>query len=545
MAGKISRRELLKGQFAKKRSLEHLNPKWPTEQVAKRIKQKLSNTPPITKLDKNDDFPPELNVRSSKKRLSAVDWNEEAAAHLLRRTLFAPTFAEIQSAANSTLQATVDQLLVDQTLPDVPGDWINDAAPDWRNLSEEEINVIVDLFFQRHDIIREWWMKLMSAPTLSIRETMTLFWHDHFATGASKVFFPQAVYEQNNVLRENCLGDFKTMVRKISFGPAMMIWLDTIDSTKDAPNENFGREILELFTLGVDNYTQTDIIEAARAFTGYLTDGVETNYDYDLGTGNNNFWNHYNDNHDFTEKTFLDQTGDWDGDEIINIIFEQDALAKFICTKLYQWFLYEQVDDDFVDGMADVFRSSDYNIKTVMEYLLTSGHFYDPAFRGAKYKNPLNIVQGGIRQFGLHDKVFPQYFLIGWQWFMGMMPLEPPDVSGWPGYRSWLNSITLPIRKIAATNLIDGESWEVLGFMTDVVAIAQSTTDPNNAEILIQDLALLMFGTPLTDTLKSNLLTTLLDGMSIGEWNINDTDSEDNLRDLFLYMARLPEYQLI
>ncbi|NHZ87051.1 MAG: DUF1800 family protein, partial [Planctomycetia bacterium] len=219
--------------------------------------------------------------------------------------------------------------------------------------------------------------------------------------------------------------------------------------------------------------------------------------------------------------------------------------SKFICTKLYQWFLYEQVDDSFVDGMADVFRNSNYNIKTVMEYFLTSEHFYDPVFRGAIIKNPLNIVQGGIRQFGLHGNVFPDDFLIGWQWFMGMMPLDPPDVSGWPGYRSWLNSITFPIRKIASINLLDGDGWEDLGFMTDVKTIAQSTTDPNDAEILVEDLALLMFGTPLIDTLKSNLLTALLDGMSIGEWNINAVGAEDRLRNLFRYMVRLPEYQLI
>ncbi len=545
MAGKISRRDLLKGQFVKKRYLEHLNPKWPTEQVAKRIKQKLSDTPPITKLAEYSDSPPEVNVRSSNKRLKTVDWNEETATHLLHRTLFAPTFTEIQSAVNSTLAETVNQLLSDQILPDPPGDWINEAAPDWENLSEQDINNLVDLYFSRIDATREWWMNLMSAPTLSIRETMTLFWHDHFATGSSKVFFPQAVYGQNNILRENCLGNFKTMVRKTTFDPAMMIWLDLIDSTKDAPNENFAREVLELFTLGVDNYTQNDIVEGARAFTGYLTNGVETNYDYNLGTGNSNFGNYYNNNHDFTEKTFLGQTGNWDGDDIIDIIFEQDATAKFICTKLYQWFLFEQVDDDFVNGMADVFRNSNYNIKTVMDYLLTSEHFYDPVFRGAMIKNPLNIVQGGIRQFGLHDKVFPEDFLIGWQWFMGMMPLDPPDVSGWPGYRSWLNSITLPIRKIASINLLDGEGWEELGFITDVKAIAQSTTDPNDAEILVKDLALLMFGIPLTDTLKSNLLTALLDGMSIIEWNIDDAGAVDRLRNLFRYMARLPEYQLI
>ncbi|NHZ85604.1 MAG: DUF1800 family protein [Planctomycetia bacterium] len=545
MAGKISRRDLLKGQFVKKRSLKHLNPKWPTEQVAKSIKQKLSDTPPITKLTEYSDSPSELNIISSNKRLRAVDWNEETAAHLLRRTLFAPTFTEIQSAANSTLEETIDQLLSDQTLPGPPEDWVNEAAPDWDNLSEQDINNLVDLYFSRIDVTREWWMNLMSAPVLSIRETMTLFWHDHFATGSSKVFFPQAVYGQNNILRENCLGNFKTMVRKTTFDPAMMIWLDIIDSTKDAPNENFAREVLELFTLGVDNYTQNDIVEGARAFTGYLTDGVETNYDYNLGAGNSNFWNYYNDNHDFTEKTFLGQTGNWNGDDIINIIFEQSATAKFICTKLYQWFLYENVDDSFVDGMADVLRNSNYNIKTVMEYLLTSEHFYDPVLRGAIIKNPLNIVQGGIRQFGLHDKVFPDDFLIDWQWFMGMMPLDPPDVSGWPGYRSWLNSITFPIRKIALINLLDGDGWEDLGFMTDVKKIAQSTTAPNDAEILVKDLALLMFGTPLTETLKSNLLTALLDGMSISEWNINAVGAEDRLRNLFRYMARLPEYQLI
>ncbi len=544
MAGKISRRDLLRGQFKKKQNLDHLNPNWPTIHVAKKIKQILNDTLPITILNEYSDSPIKLNVRLSKTHPRVVDWNEETAAHLLRRTLFAPTYTEIQSAANSTLEETVNQLLSDQTLPDLPGDWTNEAAPNWGNLSEQEINELVDTYFERHDIIREWWMNLMTATTLSIREVMTLFWHDHFATGANKVFFPQAVYEQNNVLRDNCLGEFKSMVRKITFGPAMMIWLDTIDSTKDAPNENFAREILELFTLDVDNYTQDDIIEAARAFTGYNTDGVETNYDYDGKTGNNKWWNYYSDNHDSDEKTFLGQTGTWDGDDIIDIIFEQDALAYFICKKIYQWFLYEQIDEDFVESMATVFRNSNHNIKSVMEYLLTSEHFYDPVFRGAMIKHPLNIVQGGVRQFEMHEKIFPEHFLIGWQWFMGMMPLEPPNVAGWPGYRSWLNSITIPIRKIASINLLDGDGWENLGFKIDVMTIAQSTTAPNTAETLVQDLALLMLGTPMNDILQNNLLTSLLGGMSPGEWNINIVGAEDRLRDLFRYMMRLPEYQL-
>lgn len=545
MAGKLTRRDLLKGQFNRERDLSYLNYKWPTKKVAKVIKRKLADTPPVSVLPANNEAPHKLKVQSTTAKLKSINWNQDTAAHLLRRTTFAPTYEEIENAANSTLEDTVEQLLADRDLPSPPGDWIDESAPDWNNLTEQDVNELVETYFERHDEMRNWWMNLMSSNTLSIRETLTLFWHDHFATGADKVFYPQAVYEQNNVLRENCLGDFKAIVRKISFGPAMMIWLDTVESTKDALNENFAREILELFTLGVDNYTQTDIIEASRAFTGYTTNGVNTNYDYDSASGNTTFWNHYYYNHDYTEKTFLGQTGTWNGDDIINIIFEQDALAYFICKKIYQWFLYEHVDEDFINNMANVFRTNSYSIKSVMEYLLTSEHFYDAVFRGAKIKNPLVLVQGTIRQFELNDKTFPEDFLISWQWFLGMMPLEPPDVSGWPGYRSWLNSITLPIRKIAAINFLEGEGWEDLGFRIDVKQIAKSTSDHTDAETLVEDLATLMFAIPLTETLKNNLLNVLLDGMSVGEWSIDAYGAEERLQNLFRYMMRLPEYQLV
>lgn len=550
MAGKhISRRSLLGLDLKKSYPISRLNPNWPTPKVAALYKSFLKNKLYPYHPEPTQFKPIPIPISRSNQTNPTVDWNENSVAHLLKRILPAPRYSEILEISQLSLTETVDLILTDLPLPEPPGDWVTEAVPAWGELSDEEIINIIELYFERSYILIDWWIMRMTQSPVSITESMTLFWHNHFATSQEKVFFPQAMYEQNEAIREHCLGNFKMLLRKITFGPAMMIWLDTNGSKKWSPNENFGRELLELFTLGVDHYTQEDIVEASRAFTGYVTNGLMTNYDFNTQTGWGIWWDDW---HDFDEKTFLGQTGNWTGDDIINIILEQDQTAIFLCEKIYQWFVYESVDESMVNEMAHVLRINDYEIKPVLDFLFSSDHFYDPALRGAKIRNPLSVIQGTVRQFDLDEATFPDLFFLQIHQFLGMLPMYPPDVAGWPGYRTWINSISLPIRKLLTTSLIDGNTFlGQLDQTIDVIALANSMYDSDESQFasiqMVRKCSLLLFGTPLSESMEADLLAILLDGAEPYDWFIDAPENNgqwNRFRDMIRFMMKKPEYQL-
>ena len=545
----LSRRVFFKGGKTSRPELKRLNPNWPTKRVAKLIRNNLKKNSPIYHPPKADELPPVLPVTHSTESLQVVDWDMGATRHLLSRTMFGPKYPEIKEASENSLEIKLSSILSTVSLPDPPGEWVNEPAPQWDALTGEEIQELIGQYREWMWDLRYWWMKGMMQNPINIQEMITLFWHNYFATAQSKVFYPQAMYQQNSIFREYGLGNFKELLRQVTFGPAMMIWLDIHQSKDVEPNENFPRELLELFTMGVDNYTQNDIVEAARAFTGYRTDGVETNYSFEEAAGSGWWWDEW---HDFDSKTFLGQTGHWNGDDIINIIMEQDATAVHICTRLYKWFVYQNVDETVVNEMANILRNNDYNIATVLYFLFSTEHFYDENFRGADIQNPLTLMQGLIRKCGMEEFDFSIVSFIHSQEFLGMLPLEPPDVSGWPGYRSWINSITLPVRKVQASSVITGQSpWGNFDVTTNVRALAQSMYDQNEegyaSEQIVRKLGFLFFGNPLSENLEERMLSVLLDGAEPYDWAINaplNNPQWDRMRDLMVYIMRVPEFQL-
>ena len=545
----LSRREFFKGGNASRPDLDRLNPNWPTKRVAKLYRKFLDSRPPIYHPSNLDEIPPVLPTTSSTQSPQDIDWDMGAARHLLSRTMFGPKYPEIKTASEDSMENTVSSMLTTIDLPEPPGDWVDEPAPQWDTLTEEEVQELIEQYSEWMWDMAYWWMKGMMRNSVNIHEMMALFWHNYFATAQSKVFYPQAMYQQNSIFREYGLGNFKELLRRVTFGPAMMIWLDIRRSTRNEPNENFARELLELFTMGVDNYSQDDIVEASRAFTGYVTNGVDTNYDFGNNTGTGWWWEEW---HDFEEKTFLGQTGNWNGDDIINIIMEQDETAVHICTRLYKWFVYQNVNETVVNEMADVLRTNDYNIATALEFLFTTEHFFDENFRGADIQNPLTLLQGLIRKCGMEEFEFSSEYFVHSQEFLGMLPLEPPDVSGWPGYRSWINSITLPVRKLQASSIITGQSpWGQFDFIADVRALAQSMYDPYEegyaSEQIVRKLGFLFFGNPLSENLEVRMLSVLLDGAEPYDWSINVPPGDSQwgrMRDLMIYIMRLPEFQL-
>ena len=546
----ISRRTFLTGNHSDARpDLDRLNPSWPTKRVAKFVREHLEKQPPIYHPPKTDEIAPVIPGTNNTESLQEVNWDMGAAKHLLSRSMFGPKYPEIKESSENSMELELSSILSYQPLPDPPGDWVDEDAPQWDALTEDEILELLQQYRIRMKDLGYWWMKGMMRNPVNIQEMITLFWHNYFATAQSKVIFPQAMYQQNSVFRQYGLGNFKELLRQVTFAPAMIIWLDLYQSTREEPNENFARELLELFTMGVDTYSQDDIVEAARAFTGYLTNGVETNYNFEEGSGTGNWWTN---KHDFGSKTFLGQTGHWNGDDIINIIMEQDATAIHICTRLYKWFVYQNVNETVVNEMANVLRNNNYNIATVLYFLFSTEHFYDENFRGSDIQNPVTLMQGLIRKCNMENFDFSISFFIHSQEFLGMLPLEPPDVSGWPGYRSWINSITLPVRKIQATSLITGQSpWGNFDMTTNVRALAQSMYNQNEegyaSEQIVKNLGFLFFGNPLSENLEERMLAVLLDGAEPYDWSINAPPNDpqwNRMKDLMIYIMRVPEFQL-
>ena len=222
----ISRRQFLKGHSKNERpDLDRLNPKWPTKRVAKIIRKNLKKSPPIYHPPKVDKHPPVLPVTNSIQSLQDVDWDMGAARHLLCRTMFGPKYPEIKEASENPMEIELSSILSTVNPPDPPGEWVNEPAPQWDALTTEEIQELIDQYREWMWDLRYWWMKGMMRNPINIQEMITLFWHNYFATAQSKVFYPQAMYQQNSILREYGLGNFKELLRQVTFGSAMMIWL--------------------------------------------------------------------------------------------------------------------------------------------------------------------------------------------------------------------------------------------------------------------------------------------------------------------------------
>ena len=261
-----------------------------------------------------------------------------------------------------------------------------------------------------------------------LQEKMTFFWHGHFATRINNAKFNK---QQLNTIRKNALGNFRDLLFAVSKSPAMLNFLNNQQNKKGHPNENFAREVMELFTMGIGNYTETDIREAARAFTGWGYD-KEGNYIERPKQ------------HDEGSKTFLGKTGNFSGDDVLNIILEQKSTAKFITTKIYKFFVNEKADEDIIAVLSENFYQSEYDIRKLMTEIFSSDWFYDQKNIGTRIKSPTELMVGMMRILPM-DIQNPENLVV-YQKLLGQTLLSPPNVSGWPSGRSWIDSSTLMLR---------------------------------------------------------------------------------------------------
>src|SRR6188768_3459112 len=272
------------------------------------------------------------------------------------------------------------------------------------------------------------WMHEMVNTGAQLREKLGFFWHGHFACRNLNVFYQQGLLD---IIRRNALGSFRTMLHEVSKSAAMLNFLNNQQNRKDHPNENFAREVMELFTLGRGNYTEDDVKEAARAFTGWSA-GLKGQFIFRRLQ------------HDYGSKTVLGKTGNYDGDEVLDILLSQKQTAKFITKKVYKFFVNDNVDDEKVNWLADRFYQSTYDIGKLMEDIFTSDWFYDEKNIGCKIKSPIELIAGIQRMLPMQLENEEAFTFL--QKALGQILFYPPNVAGWPGGKTWIDSSSLMLR---------------------------------------------------------------------------------------------------
>jgi uncharacterized protein (DUF1800 family) len=308
-----------------------------------------------------------------------------------------------------------------------------DQTDDMKRMIQEDRN-------KQEKALNNAWTKQLSETDAQLREKMTLFWHNHFACNIGNAYYEQQL---NNIERANALGNFKTLLLQVSQSPAMLQFLNNQQNQKGHPNENFARELMELFTLGRGHYTEQDIKESARSFTGWAYNGKTGDFTFRPNA------------HDVGIKTFMGQTANFCGEDIIDIIMGNKQTAIFICTKLYRYLVNDIPEAGHISQMADVFYKSNYEIKPLLEFIFLSDWFYDDKNIGNLVKSPIDFLTGLNRQFYISYQ--NPDVLMQFQRTLGQVLFRPPNVAGWPGGRNWIDSSSLMYRmKIPSTILNAG-----------------------------------------------------------------------------------------
>jgi uncharacterized protein (DUF1800 family) len=509
-------------------------------------------------------------------------WGFEQAAHLLRRTTFGPTYAQMKQATSDGLDATISLLFESQPLPADPIYYNFEDDPNIANgeswVDEPTNFTISGLNGGRKRSLQGWSFKAIRESGMNIREKMLLFWHNHFVVSDTNDSRFQHRYM--TLLRENALGNFKELVELITVDPSMLQYLNGTQSSKNAPNENYSRELLELFTIGkgdaagpgdYTNYTEDDVVQIARALTGWRHFDIDNLTQVQAG---------YNPNrHDTGDKQLSHRLNDviiTNGDEneyknVIDIIFQQEEVARFISRKLYRWFVHfdinSEVEANIIEPMAQMLIADNYDVQATLMALLSSEHFYDMSIRGCMITHPIDYLFKMVNTFELelNPDALQEYNILR-RLFTAMIPLEmimyaPPNVAGWKAYyqapqfyKIWINAVTLPVRMNYSDGLSDG--YNVSGFQVklNVLNFVASLDNPADPDDLITEIASILFAQPLVQEQVDSLKDS--HGITNPEWqdeyldystgNVSLEPAIDNkLKGLVKTMLKMPEIYLM
>jgi uncharacterized protein (DUF1800 family) len=371
--------------------------------------------------------------------LQSEDWDAVKARHLLNRAGFGIPEERARRLADITPNEAVRSLVDFERIPvdvaeprfilarlDTVDRWtaIRQMGEAERRKAGKELRREERAVIQR---LKGWWLERMATTSRPLEEKLALFWHGHFATSARKVKSSYINYALNQTFRENAAGNLKKLTLLVGQSPAMLRYLDNNRNTKFKPNENWARELMELFTLGVGNYTEEDIKNSARAFTGWTLNDLRFVYNKRA--------------HDFGQKFFFGKRGDFDGWDIVDMIFSRPETAEFICAKLWTFFAHEHPAPEIVRELARTLRESDYELKPVLLKMFLARDFYGPKALGSQVKSPAQFV---IKlAYDLKLDTAPYGFMARYSALLGQDLLTPPNVKGWNGGRAWINADTL------------------------------------------------------------------------------------------------------
>lgn len=462
-------------------------------------------------------------------------WYEKRARHAFRRIGYDANTTMIANALSQSPSQFIDQL-VDGALNALA--W---PEPSWANFTLADYNNLGVDFDEatqaNHDeLIGEVMHQMLNN---GLKGRMIMFWSNHFVTRLEEYYSSNHLYEYYRVIEANSFGDFQNFVNEIGTTSAMLIFLNGYENTANSPNENYARELYELFTLGVDNgYTQNDIVETSKALTGYNS---TTHWTVPISFNENTF--------NSSEKTIFGQTGNWGYDDVINILFQEKAplIAEFICGKLYTYFVNPTVNEDVVSDMAAIFVQ-DFNIANVLRVLFKSEHFFDAKSIGTLIKSPYDMSMAylNITGFSLDEDYFGSM-----RWFNGIIGqnmFEPVDVAGWQGDRDWINSSTLGgrwlITEWTVWHTLSNYNAELRSFAMD---ISNNSNDPYlvTKSIIDRFMPLELFTEEeyqvATDIFKFNVPQNYYDD---GVWNLQWESAPYQVVLLLIHLAKTPEYQL-
>lgn len=503
----------------------------------------------------------------------------DQVAYLLRRATFGPTSAQIKTFTGQTAAQILPKLLADQPAPALPLD-----LKTGKSFTDQPFDTTNQGTFEAY--LKMWWANLMLNQPVSLIEKMTLFWSNHFVTNDSTVNDYRYMYRYNTLLRQQALGNFKTFTIAITQDPAMLRFLNGNQNVVGTANENYARELQELFTLGRNGgYTEADVRAAAKVLTGWADTGYR---DATTATVGSTFRAN---RHDTTDKTFSatyqntvikGRTGATAGldelTDLVDMILKNAETPRYICRKLYRWFINSDIPDavetNFIQPLADLFRKANFEIKPVLTALFQSQHFFDEALRGAVIKSPTDLVVGTLRFWGLQapdpTQNITAYYQIG-NYINARIKeeqqdlLNPPTVFGWTAYyqtgfyQQWINSTTLGLRGNFGDVLTNGAQKLNGKVVVDGLTYAKTMSDPTDPAKLVTDMTAQLLSIPLDQAQKDFLTDTVLLGSIpryewTSEWNDyvkapNDAAKKQavqlKLTTFLQYIFRMAEYQVV
>jgi uncharacterized protein (DUF1800 family) len=441
-------------------------------------------------------------------------FDRRRAAHLLRRSGFGAPREAIDRAVADGVEATVENLF--------------DEATDEEDAYQKTFDAINGRILNFGEIEAEqaWWVYRMMTTRVPLREKLTLFWHGHFATGSEKVDSPRLMHRQIETIRRHAWGNVRELTLAIARDPAMIVWLDGESNTKEHPNENFARELMELFTCGIGHYTETDVREAARAFTGWHRDSAEFAF--------------RSDDHDSGRKHFLGKSGRFDGGDVIDILMQQPATLQFLARKLLRFFAAPEPSEPVVAAAAELLDRTRLDIRWFLRELFQSRYFYSPECYRTRIASPAEFTIGVIRTLDVRWHAPEVVEFLG---RMDQRLLAPPNVKGWDGEQKWINSSTWAARVDFARTvaLLDAEG----GFGADLEIARLVPTNLKDPIRVIDTLVEVLLQGELSSEARRELAEFLVtgdQGQSLEVFRDDDDFRRQKTRGALGLILGLPEY---